>query len=99
MWGQHAKWVTMSGPVAGKPYAITFMDHPSNLRHPTRWHARDYGLLAVNPFADHAYDPAAPERKVTLRPGKSVRLRYRVVVHPKMDGAAIERLYKAWVNL
>jgi hypothetical protein len=26
------------------------MDHPSNPRFPTYWHARDYGLFSLNPF-------------------------------------------------
>ena len=50
VWGTHAKWVDMSGPIESKTYGIAIFDHPANLRHPTRWHARDYGLFAANPF-------------------------------------------------
>jgi hypothetical protein len=99
VWGKPANWVDYSGTLDGEALGITIMDHPTSFHHPARWHARDYGLLAANPFADHAYDPAAAERKVTLRPGESVRLRYRVLVHSKMDRAAIDRLYKVWVGL
>ena len=82
VWGQHAKWVTMSGPIAGKPYAITFMDHPSNLRHPTRWHARDYGLFAANPFceADMDKSQAKGAGDYTLKAGKSLTFKYRFVI-------------------
>jgi hypothetical protein len=99
VWGKPADWVDYSGTLDGEALGIVIMDHPSSFHHPARWHARDYGLLAANPFAVHAYDPAAPESKVTLQPGQSVHLRYRVVVHPKMDRAAIERLYKTWAGL
>jgi len=99
VWGKPANWVDYSGTLNGEALGILFMDHPSSFHHPARWHARDYGLLAANPFAAHAYDPAAPLSKVTLEPGQSVRLRYRVVVHPKMDAASIEQLYEVWAGL
>jgi len=35
--------------VAGGRWRRDF-DNPKNLRHPTYWHARHYGLLAANPF-------------------------------------------------
>jgi hypothetical protein len=50
----------------------------------------------VNPFASHAYDPSAPVSAVTLEPGENVHLRYRVVIHPKLDAGAIEQMYKTW---
>jgi hypothetical protein len=82
IWGQHSKWVTMSGPIAGKTYAITFMDHPSNLRHPTRWHARDYGLFAANPFCEYDMDKTKPKGSgdFTLKAGQSITLKYRILI-------------------
>lgn len=96
VWGKPADWVDYSGTLDGEALGVLIMDHPTSFHHPARWHARDYGLLAVNPFAAHAYDPAAPVSQVTLEPGQSVRLRYRVVIHPKMDSNAIAHLYKDW---
>jgi hypothetical protein len=82
IWGQHSKWVTMAGPIAGKPYAITFMEHPSNFRHPTRWHARDYGLFAANPFCEADMDKAKPKGSgdFTLKAGQSITLKYRILI-------------------
>ena len=31
----------------GKEYGVAVFDHPQNPRHPTRWHVREYGLLAA----------------------------------------------------
>ena len=83
VWGTNAKWVAMSGPVAGKPMTIAIMDHPSNPRHPTRWHARDYGLFAANPFCEHDMDKSKAEGagNFKLEAGKSVTFRYRIVIH------------------
>jgi len=82
VWGERASWVTMSGPIGDKPFAITFMDHPSNLRHPTRWHARVYGLFAANPFGESAMDKSQPKGAgdYTLRAGQSITLKYRILI-------------------
>jgi hypothetical protein len=83
VWGQHAKWVDMSGPADGKTYGIAIFDHPSNLRHPTRWHARDYGLFAANPFCEAEMDKTQPKGAgdYKLSAGKALTLKYRVLLH------------------
>jgi hypothetical protein len=93
VWGQHAKWVTMSGPIAGKPYAVTFMDHPSNLRHPTRWHARDYGLFAANPFCEYDMDKTKPKGSgdYTLKAGQSITLKYRILITQGDENSAKQK--------
>jgi hypothetical protein len=89
VWGQHAKWVDMSGPADGKTYGVAIFDHPSNLRHPTRWHARDYGLFAANPFCEVEMDKTQPKGAgdYKLAAGKSVTFKYRVLLH-EGDGDA-----------
>jgi hypothetical protein len=80
-WGKRARWVLASGEVEGQAAAVVMMDHPQNLRHPTTWHARTYGLLAANPFG-LSYFEGAPKGTgdVVLEPGGTLRLRYRVVL-------------------
>ncbi len=81
-WGQAAPWVDYAGPVGGTVLGIAVMDHPMNLRYPTRWHVRDYGLFAVNPFA-LSYYKTGFERDGTARlePGAGLVFRYRVLIH------------------
>jgi len=89
-WGKRAKWVDMSGPIGGKVYGIAFMDHPTNPRHPTRWHARDYGLFAANPFCEAEMDKAQPKGAgdFTLKAGQSVTFKYRLLLHEGHAAAA-----------
>ena len=98
-WGQKAKWVTMSGPIGEKVFSITFMDHPSNLRHPTRWHARDYGLFAANPFCEADMDKTKGkgDGDYTLKAGEKLTLKYRIAF-TEGDAAAAkaEDRWKAW---
>jgi hypothetical protein len=81
IWGQPSNWVDYSGTLDGEKLGIAIFDHPSNPGHPVRWHARDYGLFALNPWGRHAFDPAAAEAHTTLAAGASMRYRWRVVIH------------------
>ena len=82
IWGKRANWVDYSAAVDGEPLGIAIFDNPGNLKHPTYWHARDYGLFAVNPFGEHDFyhDPHR-DGSVTIAAGQSLALRYRVVIH------------------
>ena len=78
IWGQSASWVLYSGSIDSKPASILILDHPSNFRHPTTWHARDYGLIAANPFGLHAFQKMKKGAgEVELAKGQSVTLKYR----------------------
>jgi hypothetical protein len=83
VWGKRAAWVDMSGPVNGKTLGIAMFDHPKNPRHPTRWHARDYGLFAANPFCEQEMDKSKPKGSgaFKLAAGQSVTFRYRIYIH------------------
>lgn len=81
-WGERARWVDVSGPIDERTVGVAIFDHPSNPRHPTWWHARDYGLLAANPFGIHDF-----ERKprgtgdLTVAAGHAITFQYRVWLH------------------
>lgn len=81
-WGKRAQWVDYYGPVDGKIVGVAVFDHPSNPRHPTWWHVRDYGLFAANPFGIHDFEKKpAGTGDLKLPAGKSVTFRYRFVFH------------------
>jgi hypothetical protein len=85
LWGKASKWCDYSGDVNGEKVGLTILDHPQNPSSPVRWHARGYGLLAANPFGFATFtnpkDKAA-HRTTTLEQGKSMRFRYRMIIHP-----------------
>jgi Methane oxygenase PmoA len=82
IWGKRANWVDYSGEVDGEPLGIAIFDNPANPKHPTYWHARDYGLFAANPFGEHDFykDPKR-DGSVTIAKGESLTFRYRVLIH------------------
>lgn len=100
IWGKHARWVDYSGPIDGKVTGIACFDHSSNLRHPTTWHARDYGLIAANPFGLHDFEkkPKGSGDHV-IRKGESLTLKYRWLFHTGDTATAkIEERWKKWAG-
>ncbi|MGE3310565.1 MAG: PmoA family protein [Limisphaerales bacterium] len=80
-WGKRAAWTAYSGPVNGKVMSVVIIDHPSNPRHPTWWHVRDYGLFAANPFGIHDFEKKpAGTGNLVVKAGESVTFRYRFLL-------------------
>jgi hypothetical protein len=99
VWGKRSNWVDYFGMLEGEQLGVAIFDHPSNPRHPTYWHARDYGLFALDPFGQHAFDESQPESHWTVEAGGSLHFRWRVVIHSgDAAGAHIADLYKAYAQ-
>jgi hypothetical protein len=82
IWGKRSNWVDYYGRVAGEDVGLAIFDHPLNLRAPTYWHARAYGLLAANPFGIKAFTGDRRRNGTHDIPaGGSLILRYRVFIH------------------
>jgi hypothetical protein len=81
-WGKRADWCDYYGPVGGKTVGVAIFDHPDNLRHPTWWHVRNYGLFAANPFGIHDFEKKpAGTGSYTLPAGQILTFRYRLYYH------------------
>jgi len=80
-WGKKARWVDCSGMVDGKRLGFAIFDAPGNLRHPTTWHARTYGLLTANPFGLSHFTRKKQRGDYTLADGKERTWRYRIFFH------------------
>jgi hypothetical protein len=88
IWGQAADWCDYSGAINGHRVGLTIMCDPANSR-PSRYHARDYGFVAANPFGRKCFK-VGDESKVVLRPGERLRLRYGVEVHETVNDKPID---------
>jgi hypothetical protein len=92
IWGKRSNWVDYYGRVAGEDVGLAIFDHPHNLRAPTYWHARAYGLLAANPFGLKAFTGDRRQNGTYDIPaGGSLVFQYRVFIHqgnPSQAGVA-----------
>ncbi len=82
VWGKRSNWVDYTAVLDGERLGVAMFDHPKNPRHPTYWHARDYGLFALDPFGRNAFDPDQPESLWKLPEGQKLRFLWRVAIHP-----------------
>ncbi|MHC4879585.1 MAG: DUF6807 domain-containing protein [Planctomycetota bacterium] len=76
IWGQQTDWVDYSGTINGRHVGVLIVPHKRNFAR-CWWHARDYGLLAGNPFG-----PLNQKRQRHLiHRGHTLVLRYDVLIH------------------
>ncbi len=89
-WGKPSEWCDYSGEIEDVGVrGVAVFDHPENLRHPTRWHVRNYGLMGANGFGLSYFTKR--ERKMEgkeplngdylLEKGDTLTFNYRVCVH------------------
>jgi hypothetical protein len=100
VWGKRAPWLDYWGTLDGEKLGVAIFDHPQNPKHPAYWHARDYGLFAVNQFGEHDfYNDKTRDGSMTIEPKQSLRFRYRVLIHPgDTQEAGIAKLYDDYVK-
>ena len=99
-WGQPAEWVDYNGPVQGETVGIAILSHPSNPRHPCKWHVRTYGLFAANPFGESHFPPGdVHQGELTIPAGEHLTFRYLVVFHRgDQKTADIHRRYHSFTQ-
>ena len=65
-----------------------------------RWHARDYGLFAANPWGIHHFERAPKGTgDMRLQKGESLTLRYRFYFHAgDSDAAGVAEQYEKFAQ-
>jgi hypothetical protein len=97
VWGKNAAWVAYWGKIDGKPAGIAIFDHPKNPRYPTTWHARDYGLVAANPFGLHDFQKKPKGAgNLAIKDGESATFRYRFVFYAGENADNVAALWNDW---
>jgi len=99
-WGKRAPWCDYCGPVQGHTVGIAIFDHPDNLRYPTWWHVRNYGLMTANPFGlSHFLNDRTLDGSHRLPAGGTLAFRYRVVCHAGTAAeAGLAERYHDFIN-
>ncbi|MFT5466322.1 MAG: hypothetical protein ACI8UO_001421 [Verrucomicrobiales bacterium] len=85
-WGKRANWSDYFGPsTGGTVVGVAMFDHPSNLRFPTHWHARTYGLNTANRFGKGHFERATGAKMgdgdYTIKKGETLKIRHRLYFH------------------
>ena len=81
VWSTRAKWMDLYGNIGDEKISVVICDHPKNVSYPTWWHSRGYGLFCLNPFGARDFTEGKEVLNYTIPPGKSITLRYRIIVN------------------
>jgi hypothetical protein len=75
------------------------MAAPDNVR-PCRWHTRDYGFMAANPFGQEVFH-AGPSSQLRVEAGRPFRLKFGVLIHVGQgeDSVDLDAAYRDYVKL
>jgi hypothetical protein len=80
-WGFKSNWCDYSGKIGNSVVGVALFDDSANPL-ASCWHARNYGLMAANPFGrDKFPDAVGNKQRVHLNKGEHLKLRYGVLVH------------------
>lgn len=89
-WGKPSPWCDYSGELKKDGWrGITVFDNASNLRFPTSWHVRKYGLMGANCFGysffkEKEYNKGllpAENGDYVIKQGEKLPFQYRLYVH------------------
>lgn len=95
IWSQPSAWCDYSGQLGEEPLGITILCHPENFRE--SWmHARNYGLIAANPFGRKAMNKGAASR-IVVKDGQPLRLRYGILLHGATPD--LDRIHQQYVKM
>ena len=100
VWGKPSPWTDYSGDIEGVGVrGLAAFDHADNLRHPTTWHFRDYGLNGANCFGLSDFTKGKENGDYELAEGESLTFKYRVIIHSgDVEEAQVAERYAAYAN-
>jgi hypothetical protein len=78
---------------------VAIFDSPSNFRHPTHWHVRNYGLMGANAFGYSYFYKGAKNGDYDVPAGADFPFHYRVYVHSgDVNEAHVAEVYNAYAQ-
>ncbi len=81
VWSKRSKWMNLHGEIGNEKISLAMFDHPRNPNYPSHWHARGYGLYAVNNIGSTVFADGKEEKSdVELSKGESLTFNYRMVI-------------------
>ncbi len=83
VWGKRSAWMNLTGKIEDENLSVLVLDHPKNANYPAHWHARGYGLYAVNNIGSEIFTDGKENSDIELNKGEKVTFKYRVVIASK----------------
>jgi len=98
LYGKASDWCDYSGVIDNKLIGMTVMPDPKNFRR-SWYHARDYGLIAANPFGRKKV-AGGEESEVLVKKGEKFHLGFGVAIYSVPKGTKVDRktMYQAYLK-
>ncbi|GAC1424514.1 MAG: hypothetical protein NVS9B7_05400 [Flavisolibacter sp.] len=80
VWSTKGPWTMLQGIKDGRNITIGILDHPRNPGYPAYWHARGYGLFAINPLGRKIFSNGKEQLNFEILPHASATFYYRVII-------------------
>jgi len=98
LYGKASDWCDYSGVIEDTLIGMTVMPDPKNFRR-SWYHARDYGLIAANPFGRKGV-AGGEKSEVLVKKGEKFHLGFAVAIYSAPKGSKIDRnaMYQDYVK-
>jgi len=98
LYGKASDWCDYSGVIDDTLVGMMVMPDPNNFRR-SWYHARDYGLIAANPFGRKKV-AGGEESEVLVKKGEKFHLGFGVAIYSAPKGSKIDRdaMYQDYLN-
>ncbi|MFT5883808.1 MAG: hypothetical protein ACI9IP_000255 [Arcticibacterium sp.] len=83
VWSKRSGWMNLTGTIVKEKVSLAMFDHPENHNYPANWHARGYGLYAVNNIGSNVFSKGRETSDLELYEGQKVTLKYRFLIASK----------------
>ncbi|MFT6880983.1 MAG: hypothetical protein ACJARG_001917 [Arcticibacterium sp.] len=83
VWSKRSGWMNLTGTLENEKVSVAMFDHPENHNYPANWHARGYGLYAVNNIGAVVFTKGKETSDLELLKGEKVTFKYRLVIASK----------------
>ncbi len=80
VWPLRSEWMNLQGKIKDEDISLVIYDHPSNPNFPSHWHARGYGLYAVNPIGSEVFTKGKEKTDITLQKGQKLVFHYQLQI-------------------
>ncbi|MGR3811244.1 DUF6807 domain-containing protein [Jiulongibacter sp. NS-SX5] len=83
VWSKRSEWMRLTGKIGDEDITLAIFDHPDNYNFPGHWHARGYGLFAVNNIGSEIFSKGTEVTDYTLNEGMKLKFKYRILISSK----------------
>ncbi len=99
-WGKRANWLKLTGKIGQENISIAILNNKQNIAGVPFWHARGYGLFAVNNLGHRIFTEGKENYGYILTKDGTVTFRYRMLInsHTGLSDEMLNQQFESFSN-